>query len=241
MVLDNSWRGVSHHAIIFWNSSSKYELISLRWFSKVLGDPARYVHFICFVALIIARLLELRLGNKYTISKIVESLNKASGSFLEENRYAFEHADEITKAIAEMLGVDLSRKYLRLGDIEEILGATKKPDSATTFCNSKMPPNPYYTGLRLHLLLSLLQKLRYMCYRTYIPTIQAYAARCVPRSPPGSTPYIPITKVWGFTAHMVTGNELTPKSPGNFAGTFTGGMCEQVRRGVSFTVAIGQW
>jgi len=85
-------------------------------------------HFlICFVALVIARLLALCLGNKHSISKIVESLNKASGSRLEENWYIFDHADEITKTITEILGVDLSRKYLRLGDIKKILGATKKP------------------------------------------------------------------------------------------------------------------
>ena len=84
-------------------------------------------HFlICFVALVIARLLALRLGNKYTISKIVESLNKASGSHLEENWYIFDHADEVTTAITEVLGVDLSRKYLTLGDIKKMLGATKK-------------------------------------------------------------------------------------------------------------------
>jgi hypothetical protein len=85
-------------------------------------------HFlICFVALVIVRLLSLRLGNKYSVSRIVESLNKSSGSHLEENWYVFNHADEITKAITEMLGVDLSRKYLRLGNIKKILGATKKP------------------------------------------------------------------------------------------------------------------
>ena len=84
-------------------------------------------HFlVCFVALVIVRLLALRLGNKYTIPRIVESLNKASGSFLEENWYVFDYADEITKAITEILGVDLSRKYLRVGDIKKILGATKK-------------------------------------------------------------------------------------------------------------------
>ncbi|NMB16357.1 MAG: transposase, partial [Firmicutes bacterium] len=84
-------------------------------------------HFlICFVALIIARLLELRLGNKYSIPKMVESLNKASGSLLEKNWYIFDYADEITEAITEILGVDLSRKYLKLGDIKKMLGATKK-------------------------------------------------------------------------------------------------------------------
>ena len=84
-------------------------------------------HFlICFVALVIVRLLALRLGNQYSISSIVESLNKTSGSLLEENWYVFDYADEITKAIKEILGVDLSRKYLRLGEIKKILGTTKK-------------------------------------------------------------------------------------------------------------------
>jgi hypothetical protein len=84
-------------------------------------------HFlICFVALIIARLLVLRLDHKYTIPKIVESLNKASGSLLENNWYIFDHADEITKAITEKLSVDLNRKYLRLGDIKKLIGAAKR-------------------------------------------------------------------------------------------------------------------
>ena len=84
-------------------------------------------HFlICFVALVIIRLLALRLGNKYSIPSIVESLNKASGSILEENWYVFDHTDEIIETISEVLGVDLSCKYLRLGEIKKILGATKK-------------------------------------------------------------------------------------------------------------------
>ncbi len=84
-------------------------------------------HFlICFVALVIVRLLALSLGNKYSIPSIVESLNKASGSLLEENWYVFDYADEITKTINESLGVDLNHKYLRLGEIKKILGATKK-------------------------------------------------------------------------------------------------------------------
>ncbi len=84
-------------------------------------------HFlICFVALVIARLLAQGLGNKYTIAKLVESLNKASGSRLEENWYVFDHADATTRAVFSTLGIDLSRKYLSLGDIKKILGASKK-------------------------------------------------------------------------------------------------------------------
>jgi len=63
--------------------------------------------------------LALRLKNKYTIPSIVESLNKALGGRLKENWYVFVHADEITKTINKMLGVDLSRKYLRLVEIKK--------------------------------------------------------------------------------------------------------------------------
>lgn len=84
-------------------------------------------HFlICFVALVIARLLVLQLGNKFSIPKIVESLNKASGSRLEENWFVFNHSDQVTRSVGELLGVDLSRKYLKLGEIKKILGTTKK-------------------------------------------------------------------------------------------------------------------
>jgi transposase len=84
-------------------------------------------HFlICFVALVIVRVLEYRLVRAYSISKIIESLSKMCGSRLEENWYVFDFADEITDIVREKLEIDLSRKYLRLGDIRKILGDTKK-------------------------------------------------------------------------------------------------------------------
>jgi transposase len=84
-------------------------------------------HFlICFVALAIVRILEHRLSGTYSVSAIIESLCSVSCSRLEENWYVFNYADEITEAIREKLGLDLSRKYLRLGEIKRILGGTKK-------------------------------------------------------------------------------------------------------------------
>ena len=84
-------------------------------------------HFLtCFVALVIARLLVLRLGYKYSIPRIVESLNRASGSRLEENWFVFNHTDEITRSVGELLGVDISRKYLRFGGNLKYFGRNKK-------------------------------------------------------------------------------------------------------------------
>lgn len=84
-------------------------------------------HFlICFISLMIARLLALRLGNQYSISRIIESLNKVTCVPLEENWYTFHYADEITEAIKANLGIDFGYKYLSLGDIKKIIGSTKK-------------------------------------------------------------------------------------------------------------------
>jgi transposase len=84
-------------------------------------------HFlICFVALTFARILERRLDCAYSFSRITESLCSASCSRLEENWYIFDYADEVTEAILEKLGIELNRKYLRLGEIRKILGDTKK-------------------------------------------------------------------------------------------------------------------
>jgi len=50
-------------------------------------------HFlVCFVALVIVRLLAVCLGNRYSIPRIIDRLNKASGTHLKENCYVFEHA-----------------------------------------------------------------------------------------------------------------------------------------------------
>jgi transposase len=84
-------------------------------------------HFlICFLALAISRILEYRLDRKYSISRISESLRNASCSILEENWYVFDYTDEVIHDLNEKLGIDLNRKYLRLGDIRKILGTTKK-------------------------------------------------------------------------------------------------------------------
>jgi transposase len=84
-------------------------------------------HFlICFVALVIARLLQKRLGDKFSIAAIAGSLSKASCTLLEENWYVQDYCDTVIIALKNALGIDLTRKYLQMGDIKKILAATKK-------------------------------------------------------------------------------------------------------------------
>lgn len=84
-------------------------------------------HFlICFIALTISRLLQHRLGNKFSVSKILESLSKVCCSHIKENIYMFDYGDEVTAACSEALGLDFSKKYMKLGEIKKILGEVKK-------------------------------------------------------------------------------------------------------------------
>lgn len=84
-------------------------------------------HFLtCFVALVIARILEMKTEHKYSIVRLLESLGKAECIHLQQNYYLFGYYDEILRDIGEKLGIDFSKKILSLGEIKKILGEVKK-------------------------------------------------------------------------------------------------------------------
>ncbi len=84
-------------------------------------------HFLtCFVALTIARILEMKLDNKYSIGKLLSSLSKAQCSLLQQNYYLFDYYDDVLKDISKATGIDFSKRIRSLGDIKKILASTKK-------------------------------------------------------------------------------------------------------------------
>lgn len=79
-------------------------------------------HFlICFIALVITRLLEKRLGNKYSIPQIIESLKKYSCINIDTNTYQFLYRDEIIDSLAKEFGIELNRKYRTRDQIKKLL------------------------------------------------------------------------------------------------------------------------
>jgi transposase len=84
-------------------------------------------HFLtCFVALVIARLLEMKLDHKHSITRILESLGKAECSHIQQNYYLFDYYDEILDMIGHKFNLDFSKQILPLSNIKKILGSTKK-------------------------------------------------------------------------------------------------------------------
>jgi hypothetical protein len=84
-------------------------------------------HFlICFIALLIGRITEMRLGGKYTLAKIADTLRKVSCSHIAQNLWLFDFADSVTDEMNVAFGTDFGRKVMTLGEIKKNLGTAKK-------------------------------------------------------------------------------------------------------------------
>lgn len=84
-------------------------------------------HFlICFIALTIARILEMKTRRKHSIGKLLKSLSNAQCTLLQQNYYLFDYYDEVLKDIGDATGIDFSKRIRTLGEIKKILADTKK-------------------------------------------------------------------------------------------------------------------
>lgn len=79
-------------------------------------------HFlICFVALLILRILEYKLDKKYSVNQIRESLIRYSCSYLDQNYYLFDYRDEILHSLERVFSIDFGNKFMTTSEIKKIL------------------------------------------------------------------------------------------------------------------------
>lgn len=84
-------------------------------------------HFLtCFVALVLARLLEHITQGKHSISKMLESLRKCTCTNVQQNYYIFNYYDETIKDIESAIGIDFSTEIRTLQQIKKNISQTKK-------------------------------------------------------------------------------------------------------------------
>jgi transposase len=84
-------------------------------------------HFlVCFVALLIIRLLDRRLGYRFSIPQIIKDLSGVSATHLEDNLWVFDYRQGSINDIFDVFGIDLRRKYMRSADIRSLVAATKE-------------------------------------------------------------------------------------------------------------------
>jgi len=83
-------------------------------------------HFlICYIALVIMRLLQKATGFKYSPAKLIEAMNNISCSNESENLYLFDYRSEVSDALGNALGFDFTRQRLTRAEIKKNLGNTK--------------------------------------------------------------------------------------------------------------------
>lgn len=75
----------------------------------------------CFTALVIIRLLQAKLQNKFPVGQILESLRKYCCVPLDSTTYQFIYYDEVLEACAEIFNKEYNRKYLTRQQIQRLL------------------------------------------------------------------------------------------------------------------------
>ena len=75
----------------------------------------------CFTALVLIRLLQVKLENKYTVGKLLTSLKKYNCVHLDKNNYQFVYNDEIIISISKSFNINLSAKYKTSNEIRRLL------------------------------------------------------------------------------------------------------------------------
>lgn len=90
-------------------------------------------HFlICFVALVIERLLEMQLSWSYSSKQIQQSLSSFVATLIpNSNCYTLPYYDEVVENIINTLSIGIENKILSAGDIRKIIGNTKKKSYET--------------------------------------------------------------------------------------------------------------
>lgn len=83
-------------------------------------------HFLtCFLALVIVRLLQKKVGNKYSAERILHGLSKTCCTNTEGNLFVSSYNDDAVKEIGNVLGIDFRKKYRTLAEIKNIIAKTK--------------------------------------------------------------------------------------------------------------------
>ncbi|MFA5536723.1 MAG: IS1634 family transposase [Bacillota bacterium] len=84
-------------------------------------------HFLtCYIALLILRLLCKRLKGRYSPEQVITSLRKYQACLVKDNVFKATYFDQIIKDIGKALDITLNRRFLRTGDIKQLIADSKK-------------------------------------------------------------------------------------------------------------------
>ena len=114
----NIYRGLSKIEETFKVTKSGLEARPV-WVSR--ADHIESHFLTCFIALVIIRLLEIKLNNKYSFKKIIETVRNYTSNHIVHDVYLQGFRNNLIEDIENVFSTDLSRKFLTLSEIKKIL------------------------------------------------------------------------------------------------------------------------
>ena len=89
-------------------------------------------HFlVCYVALLVMRLMQADVerltGGRPSADAVAEALRNMVGHRLDANAYFFDYRTDLTDALCDAVGVDLSRQVMTKAQINKVMSVVKKP------------------------------------------------------------------------------------------------------------------
>ena len=86
-------------------------------------------HFlICFIALLIVRILEKETGHEFTAERIIESLRKAEIAEIADGKYINLYYDKVLQRLCGSLKLNLNQKAYTQNDLKMLFAQTRKDD-----------------------------------------------------------------------------------------------------------------
>ena len=83
-------------------------------------------HFlICFISLVIIRLIQKKTGYVYSPAALIEALNNISCSHECENLFLFDYRTHVSDALGSAFGLDFTKKRLARSEIKNFLASVK--------------------------------------------------------------------------------------------------------------------
>lgn len=92
----------------------------------VSTDAHIRAHFlICYISLLITRLIQRDTKHRYSASQIASAIAGLRGTYMEENYYLFGYRDDVTDALGKATGMNLAKKIYSKGEITSLIASVK--------------------------------------------------------------------------------------------------------------------
>lgn len=85
-------------------------------------------HFLmCFISLVLERVLEHRIGNSLSARRIASSLSSITGvQLINSNTFMFSYYDEVLDILGKEFGIDYAWTFRRTSDLYKVISDMKK-------------------------------------------------------------------------------------------------------------------